>query len=319
MDKVRIFEECSHGEKIVIKKYFRLISLKKEDRIFKQGDTGRTLYIVKKGIVGNFTECADGSEIDMARYSPGMVFGEMAMVDTQPRSTTSYALTDIELLVIDFINFYRFIWTHPAIGIKVLRAMMRYMILGLREADNFLVSMAMWGERARHRAITDGLTHLYNKRFFDESLEITILKSKQTKRTFSLLMFDIDDFHNVNQKLGRKTGDEILKAVAGCIKSVCLEDSIASRLGGDEFAVLLPDRSITDSLQIAKKIKRILKKIDVKSWSNEKKIDTPITASIGIAEFPDHGSSASLLKEAVDKALYRAKHSGKNKIMCVQL
>jgi len=305
LEKIKIFEECSLREKRIIQKYFRSLSLKKGDRIFKQGDSGRALYIVKKGIVGNFTECADGSELDIARYSPGMVFGEMAMVDTQPRTTTSYALSDIDLLVIDFIDFYRFIWRNPSIGIKVLRAMMRYMILGLREADNFLVSMAMWGERARHRAITDILTHLYNKRFFDESLEITILKSRQTRQTFSILMFDIDNFHDINRNFGKKAGDEILKDVAGCIKSVCLEDSIASRLGGDEFAVLLPDLSITDSLQIAKEIKK-----------NLKKIDTPVTASIGIAEFPDHGSSASLLKEAVDKALYRAKHSGKNKIMC---
>ena len=315
-NKIKILGECSSEERKIVKKFFKPLVLKKGDNIFKQGDSTRCLYIVKKGLVGSSTQLADGSQMDVARYSSGMFFGEMVLTETLPRTTACYALSDLELLIIDFIDFYRFIWTYPDTGVKVLKAMMRYMILGLRDADKFLTTMAIWGEKARFRAITDELTGLYNKRFFEESLELTIIKAKKNKGTFSLIMFDIDNFHNVNETLGIKTGDKILQHIARCITSVCVENAVISRLGGDEFAVLLPDLSVTYTLQIAKKFKAILKKIKIKTISKEKTPDSPITASIGIAEFPDHGQTGIALKDAVDKALYCSKKTGKNKIMC---
>lgn len=316
LKKIKILEECSLQERKKFIKFSKSLIHKKDDIIIKQGDIGRQLYIVEKGLVGSYTRFGDGSQIDLARYSPGMFFGEMALVEALPGYTTCYAITDVELLLIDFIDFFRFIWTNPDTGVKVLKAIMRYMILDLREADKFLATMAMWGEKARHRAIIDELTGLYNNRFFEESLELTIMKSKQTKNTFSLIMFDIDNFRIINETHGRTKGDEVLRSIAQCIKSVCRENAVISRLGGDEFAVLLPDLSVTDSLQVAKRFKRILTTLEKKPLSSGVPPDSPITASIGIAEFPDHGKTAPVLKEAADKALYCSKKAGKNRIMC---
>jgi diguanylate cyclase (GGDEF)-like protein len=316
LKKVKILEECSLQEKKMFIKFSRPITLRKNDIILKQGDIGRQLYIVEKGLVGSYTRFGDGSQIDLARYSPGMFFGETGLVEAQPGYTTCYAITDVELLMIDFIDFFRFIWTNPNTGVKVLKAIMRYMIRDLREADKFLATMALWGEKAKQWAIIDELTGLYNKRFFEESLELTIMKSKQTKNTFSLIMFDIDNFRTINETLGRNKGDEILRSIAQCIKSVCRENAVISRLGGDEFAILLPDLSVTDSLQVAKSFKDILTTLEKKPLSTGVPLNSPITASIGIAEFPDHGKTAPVLKEAADKALYSSKKAGKNRIMC---
>lgn len=316
LKKVKILEECLLQEKKIFMKFSRSLTFKKDDIIFKQGEMGRQLYIVKSGLVGSYTRFEDGSLIDLARYSPGMFFGEMALVEVQPRSITCYAITDIELFIIDFIDFYRFIWTYPDTGVKVVKAIMRYMICDLREADKFLATMALWGEKARHRAIIDKVTGLYNKRFFEESLELTILKSKQKQNTFSLIMFDIDNFHKINENLGKAKGDELLRDIAQSIKSVCIDNAVISRLGGDEFAVLLPDLSVTDSLQIAKRFKAAFGNIKKQRLFNGNIMELPITASIGIAEFPDHGKTVPALKEAADKALYRSKKAGKNRIMC---
>ncbi|MBN2533025.1 MAG: GGDEF domain-containing protein [Spirochaetales bacterium] len=318
LKKVMILEECSLQEKKQFISISRPLILKKDDIIFKQGDVGRQLYIVEKGLVGSYTKYGDGSQIDLARYSPGMFLGVMPLVEALPGYTTCYAVTDVELLLIDFIDFHRFIWTNPVTGVKILKAILRYMICDLHEADKFLATMAMWGEKARHRAIIDELTGLYNKRFFEESLELTIMKSKQNKNTFSLIMFDVDDFRKINQTLGRTRGDEILRNIAYCIKSACRENAVISRLGGDEFAVLLPDLSVTDSLQVAKRFKNILTAIWKQPLSTGVTLDAPVTASIGIAEFPDHGKTASVLKEAADKALYSSKKAGKNTIMCAE-
>ncbi|MBN2440526.1 MAG: GGDEF domain-containing protein [Spirochaetales bacterium] len=318
LNKIKILEECTKDEQKIVGKFFTSSIAKKNDIIFKQGDGGRCLYIVKKGLIASYTYLADGREMDVARYSSGMFFGETALTEALPRTMTCHALSDVELLKLDFIDFYRIVWTYPEIGVKILKAMIRYVILGLRDADKFLTTMALWGEKARFRAITDELTGLYNKRFFEESLELVIIKSKQKKSTFSLIMFDIDDFHTVNENLGMQTGDEILKNVALCIKSVCGENTVIARLGGDEFAILLPDLSITDTLQIAKKFKEVLLQVKLKIGLTSTLINPQITASIGIAEFPDHGETSVVLKEAVDKALYSSKKAGKNKIMCAQ-
>jgi diguanylate cyclase (GGDEF)-like protein len=108
----------------------------------------------------------------------------------------------------------------------------------------------------------------------------------------------------------------VLRNIAQCIKSACRENVVISRLGGDEFAVLLPDLSVTDSLQVAKRFKNSLTAIEKQHLSTGIPLNSPVTASIGIAEFPDHGRTAPLLKEAADKALYRSKNAGKNRIMC---
>jgi diguanylate cyclase (GGDEF)-like protein len=318
LDKITILKGCSRDERKKVKSFFTLIKFKKGDIVFRQGDKARFLFIVKKGLVGSVAHLDDGNEMDMGRYSPGMFFGEMALTEGLPRTMTCTALSDVELLVINFIDFYRLIWTYPRIGAKILKAMTRHLIISLRDADKFLTNMAMWGEKARFRAITDELTGLYNKRFFEESLERAIIKSKQEKGTFSVIMFDVDNFHSINEKLGVQVGDEILKNVASCIKSVCNEKTVISRLGGDEFAVLFPDLSVTGSLQVAKNFKEALSRKRIRSGLTGKTLDILITASIGIAEYPDHGNTAFVLKEAADKALYVSKNTGKNKIMCAR-
>lgn len=312
LQKVTILEECFSAERAEFGTFLKPCGFKEKELIFRQDDPGRTLYIVRKGTVGTYKKFPDGTQMELGRFSPGMFLGEMALLEAQPRSITSYAVTDAELLKMDMIDFYRFIWIRPAIGVKILKAMSRYMILHLRDADNFLTSMAMWGETARHRAITDELTGLYNKRFFEESLEINLSKYRNIQRPFSLIYFDIDDFRQINDQFNLHGGDLLIKTIGKTVKSVCPGEIITARLGGDEFALLLPGLSAVNAAQVAANFQKALRKKEYfPGWC-----ENPPTISIGIAEFPKDGKTGSELKDSADKALYRAKASGKNNIKC---
>jgi diguanylate cyclase (GGDEF)-like protein len=317
LNNIKILEECNAEEREAIKKCFHPLSFEKGAIIFKQGEIGRTLYIVHKGTVSSATAAQDGNQIELAHYSEGRAFGEMAIVEACPRSTTCYALTDVELLALDIEDFYGLIWSQQEIGIKLLRSIMRYMILGLQEAEYFLTTMAMWGEKARLRAITDELTGLYNKRYLEESIELSIIKSKQQKTNFSLLVFDLDNFHEINTCLGLEKGDELIKLIAELSKECFCQNAIISRLGGDEFAVLFPDLPLEKALKMAVNFKISLE--SAKSpllIENELPAHLKLTASIGIAEFPMHGETMAQIKQTADKALYAAKEAGRNTIIC---
>ncbi|MEK7851726.1 MAG: GGDEF domain-containing protein, partial [Deltaproteobacteria bacterium] len=139
-------------------------------------------------------------------------------------------------------------------------------------------------------------------------LESEIQRAKRFKRVFSLVMFDIDQFKDINDTLGHDAGDEILKMLTGALaKHVRTTDTFA-RWGGDEFAVLVVETPVDGATVLAGKLK---KEIEITNFPFEK-----VACSFGVTEFQETDDLASIIKR-VDKALYEAKNSGKNRI-CVR-
>ncbi|GBD99114.1 MAG TPA: sensor domain-containing diguanylate cyclase [Nitrospirae bacterium] len=159
-------------------------------------------------------------------------------------------------------------------------------------------------------ASTDGLTGLHNHRMLQERLENEIDRVKRYKRPFSLMMIDIDHFKNFNDKFGHQTGDEVLKLISAIMTKNMRSIDMAARYGGEEFAVILSETPLSGALQIAERIREQIKdnKIELKGE------EVTITVSIGIAEFPEDGSTREGLIGAADKALYLAKRSGRNRV-----
>ncbi len=316
LKEIPMLEECSKLERQAVMESLKHNYLKKDEILFKQNEPGYSIYIVKTGLIGAYTKDSSGEKREVARFSPGKSFGEMAIIEHMPRSTTCYAITDSELLVLEAQDFYQFIWNYPIIGIKILKSKLRNMVTWLSDADNFLTQMVMWGEKARYRVITDDLTDLYNVRFFKESMEINISKSIHKNIKFSVLLCDLDNFRNINDNLSVETGDKILKIVAGIFKANFNKDAVISRLGGDEFAVLLPDTLIKNAIPIANRFISALETAKIKLPDNTI-LNENITISIGAVECPAHGKAYAELMEIADRTLYKAKKSGKNRVISV--
>lgn len=162
--------------------------------------------------------------------------------------------------------------------------------------------------RFEYLSVTDSLTGIYNRLKFDSVLESEIQRAKRFKRVFSLVMFDIDQFKDVNDTFGHDAGDEILKMLTGALaKHVRTTDTFA-RWGGDEFAVLVVETPVDGATVLAGKLK---KEIEITNFPFEK-----VACSFGVTEFQETDDLASIIKR-VDNALYEAKNSGRDRI-CVR-
>ena len=157
-------------------------------------------------------------------------------------------------------------------------------------------------------AATDGLTGLPNKRAVTDALKRTFAQATMTNAPLGLVMLDLDHFKQVNDQHGHAAGDQVLAGVGAALRGVLRARDFAGRNGGEEFTVLLPDTEIAAALEIAERIRATIAEITVPGT------DVPVTASLGVAGFPDHGSTLERLERLADAALYVAKRQGRNQV-----
>jgi diguanylate cyclase (GGDEF)-like protein len=183
-------------------------------------------------------------------------------------------------------------------------------------------------------AVKDGLTGLANRRSFDETLEANWLHARREGTRMSLLLADVDNFKSYNDTYGHQKGDECLKAVAGTIGEQAFRPSdLAARYGGEEFAVILPATDFEGANRVAERIRVAVEALDIEHAAD---LDNGrVTLSIGVASaIPavdedgdssssdgsgDGASGAGELLAAADKALYAAKHAGRNRVVSMDM
>lgn len=158
-------------------------------------------------------------------------------------------------------------------------------------------------------AIKDGLTDLYNHRFFYESLKQLI---EYNTTSLSLLFIDIDNFKQYNDAYGHQAGDEVLKKISKILKQSTRPNDIVARYGGEEFTVILPDTDEEGALAIAENMRQAVAK--TKFEGEKSQPNGRITISIGVSCYPDKGKDAKELINSADDALYRAKFFNKNRV-----
>jgi diguanylate cyclase (GGDEF)-like protein len=164
----------------------------------------------------------------------------------------------------------------------------------------------------RDLALRDGLTGLYNHRYFHDALASQLEASKRYGHMVSLLLIDIDFFKNINDTHGHPVGDTVLQEVSTLLVKLVRNCDIVARYGGEEFAVILPETGITGAKVLANRVRRGVEQHRI----NHGDIPIQITISIGVASSETYGTeiSRSMLISQCDQALYEAKHSGRNRV-----
>ncbi|MHA7628665.1 diguanylate cyclase [Corallococcus sp. M7] len=159
--------------------------------------------------------------------------------------------------------------------------------------------------------IADGLTGINNKRYFLEYLEREMGRSHRYQRTLSLMMFDIDHFKQINDVHGHLAGDYVLREMAQSIKRLVRREQCFARYGGEEFAIVMPEDGPDKARLFAEKIRKL---VEDKRFMFEDK-DIPVTISIGVAEVASEMSEPSQFIKVADANLYKAKKSGRNRVV----
>ena len=164
----------------------------------------------------------------------------------------------------------------------------------------------------RNAAIMDVLTGIYNRRFFDEMLEKQITLAKRRNDPLSLLIFDLDYFKKINDTYGHKAGDNMLQELTKGLKNSLRQSDILARYGGEEFAIIMPATDIASALEKAESLRKQVESGSFGSIVPGQSLK--ITISIGVATFQKHGTESATLVTAADRALYKAKEGGRNRV-----
>ena len=163
----------------------------------------------------------------------------------------------------------------------------------------------------RNMATYDTLTSLYNRRYFDERLNLEAQKAFRSGTPLSLIMVDIDHFKKVNDTFGHTEGDKALREISYLLRTSVRKKDVVARYGGEEFVLILPEAGVEESLAIAERIRRTIEKTIFEVGA----VQLKLTVSLGISHFPDDrpGSKEELVRMA-DLALYDAKRGGRNQV-----
>jgi diguanylate cyclase len=169
-------------------------------------------------------------------------------------------------------------------------------------------------EAIRAESLTDPLTGLGNRKYFDRSIEMAVHNALASAEPLSLLMFDIDHFKSFNDSYGHLTGDQVLRLVGMSLKQTIKGQDITARYGGEEFAVVLPNTALRQALTVADHIRRAVMAKELKKKSTGEILGR-VTISVGVSMLKPGDNTDSLIERA-DACLYAAKRNGRNRVIC---
>ena len=190
------------------------------------------------------------------------------------------------------------------------KALEARLMLSRNEISNLQQSL----EAIRAESLTDPLTGLGNRKYFDRMIETAVQTAQATGEPLSLMMFDIDHFKSFNDSYGHLTGDQVLRLVGMSLKQTIKGQDITARYGGEEFAVVLPSTALRQALTVADHIRRAVMAKELKKKSTGEILGR-VTISVGVSMLKP-GDDTDALIERADACLYAAKRNGRNRVIC---
>jgi len=190
----------------------------------------------------------------------------------------------------------------------------------VRAALDQEIQKRLWAEqeltqsnhRLKDQVMHDGLTGLYNRRYLEESLSREESRARRSGRSLGVMMIDIDNFKRFNDTLGHAAGDAVLRAMGQYLLMAARGEDIVCRYGGEEFVLVMSQAPHNTVLQRAENLRQGVQQLGIEY---EGQVVGPITVSIGIGIFPDHGDNGEAVLRAADTALYQAKQLGRNRVV----
>jgi diguanylate cyclase (GGDEF)-like protein len=282
--------------------------------IIREDEYGDVFYVIRSGQVvvlkGDFQ-----NPTILGFRNTGDAIGEMALLENLPRSATVIALNKVSLWRLSREIFYQFLGeNHPSFSLDLMNMLSSRIRKSdeerrrgyVREKEQ-VVALETLSRQATH----DPLTGLFNRRYLDQILYGEIAHALQNGSLVGILMADVDHFKQINDRHGHKAGDLMLQALGNLMKKCVRSADIVCRYGGEEFVIIMPGASVPTVSKCAEEIRARFQTLRVESENQT----INATLSLGAAIYPLHGSNVDEVFVRADRAMYRAKHSGRNRVV----
>ena len=280
-------------------------TIKNNQCIIQAGQSYRNIFLL---LAGTFrVHLPNNLVTPVLKLRAGQSIGEVSILDHQPASASVYADSEAKILSIDETRFWELIQHSHKISINILTILAER----LRNGNTVFSRIKDLMNEYEYHATIDSLTSLYNRRWLDDMLVRVMQRSSANDVPLSVVMIDIDSFKKYNDVHGHIAGDVALKTISKTIIENLRPEDMVTRYGGEEMFALLPGLNINETTTVAERLRDSISKAQI-TLNNG--VDLPfVTVSIGIAQMKS-GESAEQLIHSADEALYRAKHTGKNKV-----
>ncbi len=192
---------------------------------------------------------------------------------------------------------------------ETLRASLQLLAVSVAGQTAMAFSSLNLRHKLQEQCVRDPLTELFNRRFMEESLERALMCAARSLQPLSVILIDVDHFKGFNDRFGHNAGDRVLQSIADLLRTFFRASDICCRHGGEEFAIILPDSSLQNAVVRANALRTEVKRINL-HYDNQDL--GPVTVSMGVAAFPDHGETSDALLKTADRCLYESKASGRN-------
>jgi len=199
--------------------------------------------------------------------------------------------------------------TASIFGIFFIYPLIRIQVREEGKLRAMTASLSARSETLEHAALTDSLTGMQNRRYFDDALKEYLDEFRRIEKPVGLLILDLDHFKQVNDTHGHDVGDEVLRAVSGCLREFTRFHDVVARLGGEEFAVVAPNMDNDLLMKLAERIRKAIASLTVTSGN----VRLRVTTSVGLAVWDGRENAEDFFKRA-DNMLYEAKRRGRNRV-----
>lgn len=195
------------------------------------------------------------------------------------------------------------------IGLLLIFPLIRNQVREQGKLREMTQTLSARSDSLEHAALTDALTGMQNRRYFDDALKEYLEEFRRIGKPVGLMVLDLDHFKSVNDTHGHDVGDEVLRRVAQCLKDFTRYHDVAARVGGEEFAVVAPNMDLEILQKFAERIRKAISELVIESGN----VRLKVTSSFGLALWDGRETSDAFYKRA-DKMLYKAKTTGRNRV-----
>jgi len=269
------------------------------------GSDNRQLFLILSGELGIHLEAPTTPVL--TKLGAGETVGELSLIDRRPASAYVIAEQPSRVLVLD----EELLWLLADSSHAIASNLLGTLASRLRSGNEIIQRDRELIERYKWKASVDSLTGLFNRYWIDKMLARQMARARFGHEPLALLLVDVDHFKQFNDRHGHVGGDCALRSVAACMREIVRPTDLIARFGGEEFVVLLPGAELANAREVAERLRHAIATTRIEHFDGS--VLSPVTVSIGAAQMPEQGSPEAFLEQA-DRALYRAKGAGRNRV-----